>query len=297
MKAKQTKIILTVAVAIVLIAVISIITTITLSTTVKNAIAIPNDDLYIESWKQAIPIWEKKLNISPINIVTYEDSAQIKRILRNAKKNELIAAEVPVSYQYDFQNLIEQNLSTPVLVAKLPSRILPGAFLTATNMAKYWYRIIPTELIAGIYDASNFVQYLPFTFDPINLYQSAKYVQTAKNDAKAFCAIPGKTVNESLFAYSFAVYLTGNQEIATDTLAKLQADKLFQKNAETYGTYDAKQLLNEGSAKYAFLPLSQIYDQKDKSLNICFDSDFDSFLVVKKELLAYYWQYQLLPFV
>lgn len=274
MKAKQTKIIfLTVIIAIMVIASISIITIRLLSNTAKNAIAIPNDPIYIESWKQAIPVLEKKLNISPINIVTYDDPAQIKRILQNAQKNELIIAEVPVSYQYDFQNLIEQDLSTPVKIAKLPSRIIPGAFITATNMAKYWYRIIPTELIAGIFEASDFIQYLPFTFDPINLYQSSKQSQTIET-AKPYCAMPGNTINEALFAYSFAVYLTGNQEIATDILAKLETDKLFQKNAGTYGTYDAKQLLIDGKAKYAFLPLSQIYDENDKSLNICFDSDF-----------------------
>ena len=274
MKAKQKKIItLSIIVAIAMITLISIITINILSTTVKNAIAIPNDKVYIESWQEAIPILEKELNISPINIVTYDNSTQIKRILQNAKKNELIAAEVPVSYQYDFQNLIEKDLSLPVQISKLPSRILPGAFLTATNMAKYWYKIIPTELIAGIYEANEFVQYLPYTFDPINLYQSANYSSQAEN-AKSYCAMPGNTIDEALFAYSFAVYLTGNQQIATETLAQLEEAKLFQKNAGTYGTFDAKQLLIDGKAKYAFLPLSKIYDKDDKSLNICFDSDF-----------------------
>ena len=110
-------------------------------------IAVPGEEEYINFYGKALPVIKEKLESSgfgeksgkdlaksfDLEVIFFNDGKTLEKILKKADKQRLIAAEVPLSYQYDINSLLGQNLSAPVNKEKVPGTLLPAALANSSR--------------------------------------------------------------------------------------------------------------------------------------------------------------------
>lgn len=232
-------------------------------------IAVPGEEEYINFYGKALPVIKEKLESSgfgeksgkdlaknfDLEVIFFNDGKTLEKILKKADKQRLIAAEVPLSYQYDINSLLGQNLSAPVNKEKVPGTLLPAALANASRQE---------QLSRGKTETTgSTLLYLPFTFDPYFIFTN-----TEKPGKDTVIFIPSKTTKESLIALGAAGFLTGEQG-GTETLSRLQKEHKLQTNASTYNLYDSMEtFLSTEKGSHILLSLSQKYRIENNSIKI-----------------------------
>ena len=232
-------------------------------------IAVPGEEEYINFYGKALPVIKEKLESSgfgeksgkdlaknfDLEVIFFNDGKTLEKILKKADKQRLIAAEVPLSYQYDINSLLGQNLSAPVNKEKVPGTLLPAALANASRQE---------QLSRGKTETTgSTLRYLPFTFDPYFIFTN-----TEKPGKDTVIFIPSKTTKESLIALGAAGFLTGEQG-GTETLSRLQKEHKLQTNASTYNLYDSMEtFLSTEKGSHILLSLSQKYRIENNSIKI-----------------------------
>lgn len=232
-------------------------------------IAVPGEEEYINFYGKALPVIKEKLESSglgeksgkdlaknfDLEVIFFYDGKTLEKILKKADKQRLIAAEVPLSYQYDINSLLGQNLSAPVNKEKVPGTLLPAALANASRQE---------QLSRGKTETTgSTLLYLPFTFDPYFIFTN-----TEKPGRDTVIFIPSKTTKESLIALGAVGFLTGEQG-GTETLSRLQKEHKLQTNASTYNLYDSMEtFLSTEKGSHILLSLSQKYRIENNSIKI-----------------------------
>lgn len=232
-------------------------------------IAVPGEEEYINFYGKALPVIKEKLESSgfgekpgkdlaksfDLEVIFFNDGKTLEKILKKADKQRLIAAEVPLSYQYDINSLLGQNLSAPVNKEKVPGTLLPAALANASRQE---------QLSRGKTETTgSTLLYLPFTFDPYFIFTN-----TEKPGRDTVIFIPSKTTKESLIALGAVGFLTGEQG-GTETLSRLQKEHKLQTNASTYNLYDSMEtFLSTEKGSHILLSLSQKYRIENNSIKI-----------------------------
>lgn len=232
-------------------------------------IAVPGEEEYINFYGKALPVIKEKLESSgfgeksgkdlaknfDLEVIFFNDGKALEKILKKADKQRLIAAEVPLSYQYDINSLLGQNLSAPVNKEKVPGTLLPAALANASRQE---------QLFRGKTETTgSTLLYLPFTFDPYFIFTN-----TEKPGKDTVIFIPSKTTKESLIALGAVGFLTGEQG-GTETLSRLQKEHKLQTNASTYNLYDSMEtFLSTEKGSHILLSLSQKYRIENNSIKI-----------------------------
>ena len=226
-------------------------------------IAVPGEEEYINFYGKALPVIKEKLESSgfgeksgkdlaknfDLEVIFFNDGKTLEKILKKADKQRLIAAEVPLSYQYDINSLLGQNLSAPVNKEKVPGTLLPATLANASRQE---------QLSRGKTETTgSTLLYLPFTFDPYFIFTNTEK--------------PGKDTvifKESLIALGAVGFLTGEQG-GTETLSRLQKEHKLQTNASTYNLYDSMEtFLSTEKGSHILLSLSQKYRIENNSIKI-----------------------------
>lgn len=232
-------------------------------------IAVPGEEEYINFYGKALPVIKEKLETAgfpgktgkyrgksfDLEVIFFNDGKTLEKILKKADKQRLIAAEVPLSYQYDINSLLGQNLSAPVNKEKVPGTLLPAALANASRQE---------QLSRGKTETTgSTLLYLPFTFDPYFIFTN-----TEKPGKDTVIFIPSKTTKESLIALGAVGFLTGEQG-GTETLSRLQKEHKLQTNASTYNLYDSMEtFLSTEKGSHILLSLSQKYRIENNSIKI-----------------------------
>lgn len=232
-------------------------------------IAVPGEEEYINFYGKALPVIKEKLETAgfpgktgkdlaknfDLEVIFFNDGKTLEKILKKADKQRLIAAEVPLSYQYDINSLLGQNLSAPVNKEKVPGTLLPAALANASRKE---------QLFRGKTETTgSTLLYLPFTFDPYFIFTN-----TEKPGRDTVIFIPSKTTKESLIALGAVGFLTGEQG-GTETLSRLQKEHKLQTNASTYNLYDSMEtFLSTEKGSHILLSLSQKYRIENNSIKI-----------------------------
>lgn len=232
-------------------------------------IAVPGEEEYINFYGKALPVIKEKLESSgfgeksgkdlaknfDLEVIFFNDGKTLEKILKKADKQRLIAAEIPLSYQYDINSLLGQNLSAPVNKEKVPGTLLPAALANASRKE---------QLSRGKTETTgSTLLYLPFTFDPYFIFTN-----TEKPGRDTVIFIPSKTTKESLIALGAVGFLTGEQG-GTETLSRLQKEHKLQTNASTYNLYDSMEtFLSTEKGSHILLSLSQKYRIENNSIKI-----------------------------
>lgn len=232
-------------------------------------IAVPGEEEYINFYWKALPVIKEKLESSgfgeksgkdlaknfDLEVIFFNDGKTLEKILKKADKQRLIAAEIPLSYQYDINSLLGQNLSAPVNKEKVPGTLLPAALANASRKE---------QLSRGKTETTgSTLLYLPFTFDPYFIFTN-----TEKPGKDTVIFIPSKTTKESLIALGAVGFLTGEQG-GTETLSRLQKEHKLQTNASTYNLYDSMEtFLSTEKGSHILLSLSQKYRIENNSIKI-----------------------------
>lgn len=232
-------------------------------------IAVPGEEEYINFYGKALPVIKEKLETAgfpgktgkdlaknfDLEVIFFNDGKTLEKILKKADKQRLIAAEVPLSYQYDINSLLGQNLSAPVNKEKVPGTLLPAALANASRQE---------QLSRGKTETTgSTLLYLPFTFDPYFIFTN-----TEKPGKDTVIFISSKTTKESLIALGAVGFLTGEQG-GTETLSRLQKEHKLQTNASTYNLYDSMEtFLSTEKGSHILLSLSQKYRIENNSIKI-----------------------------
>lgn len=232
-------------------------------------IAVPGEEEYINFYGKALPVIKEKLETAgfpgktgkdlaknfDLEVIFFNDGKTLEKILKKADKQRLIAAEVPLSYQYDINSLLGQNLSAPVNKEKVPGTLLPATLANASRQE---------QLSRGKTETTgSTLLYLPFTFDPYFIFTN-----TEKPGKDTVIFIPSKTTKESLIALGAVGFLTGEQG-GTETLSRLQKEHKLQTNASTYNLYDSMEtFLSTEKGSHILLSLSQKYRIENNSIKI-----------------------------
>lgn len=210
--------------------------------TMPSVIYLPLEGGYVESWTKYLPEIQEKTGIAELAVKTYSTPSELEEVFKNTSKSEILFAEVPITGEYNFKELVNNEYLEPI-----------------ENLKGEYYIYSLFNVIQNQFDPKTYYA-LPFSCDLWVLLQRKKPL--AKEPLYEI-AVPGKDI-ENVFAMLTEVQAANNAQNKNfsldEALKQLEiysSDKTYQNNPFTYTNYDVLQLVLEGKSRFTPISVSQ----------------------------------------
>lgn len=223
-------------------------------------IAVPSDGLYEEVWTQCIEEIKEELQIPEIKIVTYDSEKELENLLSRKSKTNMLFAEIPISSKFDYIKWFDKGLIQDISYNEIPRRekMLFPFVNVAQNKQKEVLSSIP--MIRTSFDYEKNLYFLPFSFDPWNVYRLQQKDKESLQKTEYILALAGKEEMDAIGVYGLTVALINNSSLVnvSSTLKNLQIINFIQHNAHTYSQHDAEQIFFNKETSYLYLKYSEL---------------------------------------